>query len=371
MELPPAARLLKGKIFHLMRARGVDAIPHPLDGVATGFAFVGGPGEKGVSQIAHAAGVCVVVDVARYEAHIASTATPLFYTEPEGLFGHDPFYDDIVARGAQLVGVPAGYVEADDAEALKTVRDAVVAITRDDIVAVIAVDVTWLRNNKIDQLIAILRTIPHPIALALGEQFNPTDSYVSVLPNLRRLYREAPHVGLWRTDQVNALDAMAHGALFAGIGASGGLRHLVPAQEKPQFGSKKPSVFVPELMAYFSADKLSRLWANADPMACSCQICRGRPLDRFDSEEQTAKQEAAMHNLACWVKWWDELRAVQVDQQPRWLDELLMRVGQAYKYENLRIEQDEAFVPSPTLNKLIKLAEAALASEVPAQTPVR
>ncbi|WP_157631892.1 hypothetical protein [Catelliglobosispora koreensis] len=368
--LPPAAQHLKGKMFHLMRARGVDAIPSPLNGSATGFAFVGGPGEKGVSRLAHAAGVCVVVDVAHYEAQMASAETPLFYTEPEGFFGHDPFYDDIIARGADLVAIPAGYVEAEDSEALKAVRDAANAVSRDDVVVVVAVDVTWLRDNRVGQLIAILRTIRHPVGLALGGQYNPTDGYVTTLSNLRRVYRELPHVGPWRTDQVNALDAMAHGALFAGIGASGSLRHLVPPKEKTFFSSKKPSVFVPELMDYFSADKLARLWANADPMTCSCRICRGGPLDRFDSEEPEAKHEAALHNLACWVQWWDELRAVSPDLRPSWLDRLLTRVGKAYEDENIRIQQAKAFIPSPTLAKLIKLAVAALANEAPVQTPV-
>jgi hypothetical protein len=160
------------------------------------------------------------------------------------------------------------------------------------------------------------------MSLILGGQYNPPDHYAAIMKNLRLVYEEVGRVGLWRTDPVTGLDAMSHGALFAGIGSSTGLRHLVPPGQKAQGGgggSSKPSIFVLDLMHYFGAQKPADRWANSNPLTCPCSVCDGRSLDR--------------------------------------LAVLIRRAHDKCESENKRIQQPKVFKPSKTLLRLAKMAE--------------
>lgn len=354
-----AERTVKDRIFLLTRPRMAAAVPQYLDGDAMGFALCGKEGETKVGALTGRDRLPVVADLAHYETRVATADEPMIF--PQTLFGPDGHFSEMITRTGSVAFTPTCYVEAGEPAGLKAIRAAAQQITRTDIIVTIAVDVTWLRDDKIDQFIAILHGIPHPIALILGGQYNPTDAYPSVMKNLRRLYQEIGRVGAWRTDPVTALDAMAHGALFAGIGSSGKLRHLVPPGQptKSSGGGFKPSIFIPDLLAFARADTLTRRWANSEPLRCWCTICQGRPLDRFDSEEPDVDTEARAHNAAAWSKLWTQLRAQPAGAgRQRWLAEKIRAAHAACDAENERIQQPKEFKPSKTLAYLAKLAEA-------------
>ncbi|MFY1596014.1 hypothetical protein [Micromonospora sp. WMMD737] len=359
-ELTTAAeQATKDRIFLLTRPRGAWAVPQYLDPSITGFALCGPTGEQRIGELSGRRRLPVVADLAHYEKNTASPEAPMLF--PETLFGRDGFFDDMRARANSAIFTPTAYVEAGEPAALKAVRAAAQDVARTDVVVVVPLDVTWLRDNKIDQLIAILKAIPHPIALVLGGQYNPTDSYADIMRNLRRVYQEVGRVGPWRTDPVTALDAMAQGGMFAGIGSSGSLRHLVPPGQPTKITKRfKPSVFIPELLHFFRADTLTERWANVDPLPCWCTVCAGRGLDRFDSNDTAVDTEARAHNAASWSALWAQMRALPTGiERQRWLAERIRLAHLAYETENERIQQANAFKPSKTLQRLAKSTERA------------
>ncbi|MCO1597650.1 hypothetical protein M8C17_21085 [Micromonospora sp. RHAY321] len=359
-ELTTAAeQATKDRIFLLTRPRGTWSVPQYLDPTITGFSLCGREGEQRIGEISGRHRLPVVADLAYYESRMASPETPMLF--PETLFGRDGFFDDMRARSHSAVFTPTAYVEAGEPAALKAVRAAAQEVTRTDVVVVVPLDVTWLRDSKIDQLIAILKAVPHPIALVLGGQYNPTDSYADIMRNLRRVYQEIGRVGPWRTDPVTALDAMAQGGMFAGVGSSGSLRHLVPPGQATKITARfKPSVFIPELLHFFRADTLTERWANVDPLSCWCAVCEGRGLDRFDSYDTSVDTEARAHNAASWCALWAQMHALPTGvERQRWLAERIRLAHLAYEAENGRIQQANAFKPSKTLQRLAKLSEGS------------
>jgi hypothetical protein len=362
-KAPTAAELaIEGRIFLLARPRGSWAVPAYLDTAISGFALCGAEGEQRIGELAGRGRLPVVVDVAHYEKRLASVEEPMVV--PQTLFGLAGFFNEMSERSTvPALFTPSLYVEAAEPAALMAVRRVAREIDRTDVVVVVAIDVTWMREDKIDQVIAILKGIPHPIALILGGQYNPTDAYAAVMKNLRRVYREVGRVGPWRTDIITALDAMSNGALFAGVGASSGLRHLIPPGQKPKTtGRIKPSIFISELLHYFRADTLTGRWANVDALTCSCPVCDGRSLDRFDSDDTGVEVEARAHNSAAWAGLWAQMQALPTGtERRRWLAERIRRAYEAYDAENERIQQARAFKPSKTLERLARLTQSLAA----------
>ena len=351
---------MKDRIFLLSRPRGVDVVPEYLDPRNSGFALCGPTQEQRVGQLLGRKRLPVATDLAPYEARIVSAHGPMVY--PDTLFGLDGYLDDMLMRSTLPVAfTPSAYVEAGESADLKAIRSAAQEIRRRDVVVVVALDVTWLRDDKVDQLIAVLKGISHPIALILGGQYNPPDHYAAIMKNLRRVYEGVGRVGLWRTDPVAGLDAMSHGALFAGIGSSTGLRHLIPPGQKAQGGgggSSKPSIFVLDLMHYFGAQKLADRWANSQPLTCPCSVCGGRPLDRLAVIGTEVDDEARAHNAACWVWLWSNMSALAtLPEREQWYADRIRRAHAAYESENKRIQQPKVFKPSKTLLRLAKMAE--------------
>lgn len=364
---PTALGALRDRGLHLARPTGTHSKVDPeFDPPASGgIALCGERAGVGLLTLKASADVLVLADAAVYESYIATAQSPLRVPDISGtLFAEDDPLDsllnDLTAAQAPFAFTPSGYIAPGDFAAFKALVSALAGIARADVVAVVPMAVTWLRKETLGQVIACLRQIPHPIALVLGGQYNPTDHYADIAGNLRRLYQELPNVGLWRTDVVSGLDCMANGGLFAGIGSSSALRHCVPPGEITQPGGVrlKPSVFMADLLSYTRADKLARLYANADPPLCWCTECRGRGIDRFDSFDGEVAQSAAAHNTAAWIELWSEMYATpQAERSRKWASGVQKAVDQHW-LESERIEQPQAFVPSKTLTRLAKLAAA-------------
>jgi len=97
-----------------------------------------------------------------------------------------------------------------------------------------------------------------------GAQKNPFDVAAAV-PNFRRLLAETTNVGLWRCDLQAAFDCMVYGGAFAAIGAGGSLRHLVPADEKPDAENPfahTPAVLLPSMLQYNKKRIIANKYAN-------------------------------------------------------------------------------------------------------------
>ncbi|WP_018351917.1 hypothetical protein [Longispora albida] len=348
-----------------MSAKYHPVIPENLDPMTTGLSLCGPEAGKRAGELRAKCPVPVVADIAAYTRHLASRQAPLQYPpEPDGALFTLGFYDDLRARGVTVAATPTGYITGGDTPALKAARNMIREIGRRDVAALFPVDVAFLRKDAVDQLIAILQPTGVPIALVLGGQYNPTDRYADIVGNLRRVCREVPQLGVWRTDMITGFDCMAHGAMFTGVGASTTLRHAPPPDEATQHGngSGRPSVLVPELWGYFRGDTLARRWANAEPLSCGCAVCKGHRLDRFDSSDPEIRAEALEHNVAAWSLFWAQMRPMTLAQRQAWLIDQVQRAAKAYPAENERIQQPGAFQPGETLKRMAKLAELLPAS---------
>ncbi|MEV6527154.1 hypothetical protein AB0M43_35010 [Longispora sp. NPDC051575] len=352
--------VLAGRVLHLVSAHNHPVVPQSLDPVRTGYALCGPRAGIRVAEVRGVSQVPVVADFAMHDRHLASQDEPLRYPDEvyQTLFGEAGFYDDLRAQGANVIMTPTGFIAGGDIAALKAVRDAVRSLGSSDVVALVPIDVAFLRKDSVDQVIAILQSIGIPIALALGGQLNPTDRYADIVVNLRRICREVPRLGVWRTDMITGFDCMGHGAMFAGIGASTTLRHAPPPDEKTAHFNQtgRPSVLVSDLWGYFKGDTLARRWANSEPLPCFCAICHGRGLDRFDSTEPEVKEEALAHNVASWSLFWSRMQPLSLVDRQAWLMDQVQRAARAYPAENERIQQPDAFKPDKTLAKMAKLA---------------
>jgi hypothetical protein len=310
--LSRAAQALSQAVVLVARDRFAQEIPPYLGSTPVGYGLCGADSGPKLGRLRRK-GILLLADQASYEDQLATESEPLA-PPPDGgqlpLFGGglDGLLTDQVDRGAALAMVPTRYVQADDSPSLKAIMEAARKIQRDDVLVPVALHVAWLRDDRVGQLAAALRRIPHPKALVLGDTYNPSDRYKSVPKNLRALYSEVPDVGLWRTDPVTGFDCLAYGGLFAGIGVGTSLRHLVPPGKRSGFGkkgeqppSRVPSIFMPEMMSYYRADKLADKYADIAPPPCDCGSCQGRLPDRFNDTDASVRQAAEAHNLTTWA----------------------------------------------------------------------
>lgn len=352
---PTAAHLLSGRVLYQENARYRARVRRSVDPYLSGVVLTGKNADDRANHLREADydGV-LLIDSAPYMTH---TATP---DEPF-LLPHDTLFPSLEecldfqrARGADAALTPTGYIPAASSKALKAIMRAAERIERDDTVVVLPIDIAWLNAEHIKQLIAACNKIRHPKAVILTGQFDPLEAFGQAPANLRRLVSEADQVALLRTD-LAALDAMAHGALFAGVGADTSIRHAVPVGEraktaKPGGGPTYPTVLLPELMRFCGTQALANRYANTDPIRCDCPACQGRGLDRFNSPDGETRIESEEHNAYVWGAWVNKMAAVTPGRERRrWWRDRCAQTLDRYELENVRIEQPRAFVPPKPL----------------------
>lgn len=356
-----AATAVAERILLLDRPRFIPKAPGYLDPDHGGLVLCGDDAPSRTIELRreHYTGV-LLEDVAAYEKEIATPQAPFSLPEDDMLFGAD--LDSVLQaqldRGATWAVTPTRYVPAGASEVLKAIMSTVAGLDRDDVIVVVPVSIGWLRRESKDQLIAILKRIRHPVALALGGQYDPLKDFAAAPEHLRDLLREIPGVGLWRTD-LAGFDALAYGGSFAAIGAGGSMRHLVPAGERPQSSSPfphYPTVLVPEMLRFSSADFLANAYANATPPRCHCQLCGGRFLESFYGLNDHVRAAAHAHNAATWNDWLPQLFAhARLGDRQLWWRNRCRAALDTHVAENTRIGQPNRFKPPKALKKWAEL----------------
>jgi hypothetical protein len=353
-EPSTAAQTVAERVLLLDRPKYVHAVPTHLDSDHGGLVLCGKDAGGRARQLRRAGyDSILVIDQAAYENEPATADEPFALPGGQLFGGH---LDDVLQQqldcGADVAMTPTRYVHAGDADALKGVMRAAQAIKRSDVIVTMPVAITWLRDESLQQLRAVLKRIPQPKALILGGQYDPLDMR-NTPKNLRCLAQEVADLGLWRTD-LAAFDCIAYGGLFAAIGAGGSLRHLIPEDEEPQSssfpGAHLPSVLVPDLLSFSRADSLARRYANTPPPRCPCPVCDGRFLDRFNRRDGETRAVAHAHNAATWNSWLPDLFDHQSlgDRQVWWKNRCTAALD-AHEAENARIQQPKAFKPPQPL----------------------
>jgi hypothetical protein len=302
-EAGTAAQKMAQRVLLLDRPRYVDAAPPYLDPDHGGLVLCGKKAGGRARELRGAGYTSIlVIDQAAYETEAATGDEPFALPEGRLFGGHlgDVLHQQLDC-GADVAVTPTRYVRPGDADALKAVMRAAQAIERSDVIVTVPVAITWLRDESLRQLMAVLKLIPHPKALILGGQYDPLDAFASAPKNLRSLAQEVADLGLWRTD-LAAFDCIAYGGLVAAIGAGGSLRHLIPEDEEPQSssfpGTHLPSVLIPDLLRFSKADWLATKYANTPPPRCPCAVCDGSLLDRFNRADGETRAAVHAHNAA-------------------------------------------------------------------------
>ncbi|MFF5211072.1 hypothetical protein [Streptosporangium sp. NPDC000396] len=352
---PTTAQLLAGRVLYQENARYLPRVRESVDTRLSGVVMTGKDADKRAAQLRSAGyrGV-LLIDSAAYMTYTATPAEPFLLPQDTLFEGLDNCLDFQRHRGADAALTPTGYIPAAASKTLKAVMRAAEQIEREDVVVVLPIDIAWINPEHITQLIAVCKRIRQPKAVILIRQFDPMAAFKQTAENLRRLVSEAEQAALLRTD-LAALDAMVHGALFAGIGADSSIRHAVPAGERAQTAestgwAQYPNVLIPELMRFCGTRALANRYANAEPARCDCPVCDGRGLDRFNSPDGETRIESEDHNAYVWGAWVNEMATFQPGHERRqWWRDRCARALDHYELENVRIQQPRGFQPPAPL----------------------
>lgn len=346
----PAGSLTDRVLVHTSWDTGQNLLK-VLSPQASGLVLRGSKAGTGVHQLRKNRfdGV-LIIDPEGY-TQAAATAEAPFVLPQDQLF--ETTLDDILQGqrtcGATVTLTPTGYLRAGDSDALKAAANTVATLERDDVLFSVPIDIAWLTNDHIGQLIAVLARLAAPKAVLLGGQFDPLDRYQTAVANLRRLVTEAGHVAVFRTD-LTGFDALTHGAFAASIGTGGSLRHVIPFGEQRRANTmdQSPSVLFPDVMAFFKGSTLATRFANARPPACSCLACQGRRLDTFLS--RTDSEAAHAHGICTWIEWITDMLAqpTLADRAQWWRNRCAAAVAH-YDNVNAQLDQPDAFKPPKAL----------------------
>jgi hypothetical protein len=357
-----ATATVLGRIFLLDSPRHTQQVPPFLAADRSGLVLCGRGSHAKADTIGRHSTSPLLIDPAAYLDQVATAAEPFALPESDGtLFGSDvgAMFDGQRQCHAAAAITPSRYVQAGDSAAFKALVYQAQEIERDDVIVAVPVALPWLTQKQyLPQLIAGLQRIAHPKAVMFGAQKNPFD-VAAATANFRRLLAETTNVGLWRADVPAAFDCLAHGGAFAAIGAGGSLRHLVPADEKPDADNPMahtPAVLLPSMLRYVRGRIIAEKYANTPAPRCDCAVCDGASLDRFDSLNGDVRAEAHAHNAAVWTGWLSDLFNHVTDaERQQWWRGFCKTAVDSHEQENTRMRQSDAFKPSPALKKLANL----------------
>jgi hypothetical protein len=308
----PAGRagLLANRVLVHARPRGITGLISAVDQRHSGIILCGDEPERGLKRCRKAGfkGI-LAIDPRGYEDGPATPEAP-FTLSPDGqLF--EPSLEQVLndqrEAGADVALTPTRFIEAGDAASLKAAARAAASLGRDDTIFSVPISIAWLNSTYISQLIAVLARVPMPKGIFLGAQLDPLDNVKEAVASVRHLCAEAGSVAVFRTD-FEAFDASAYGAFSASIGTGGTLRHIIPPDEAARsvvLSDKSPSVLVPDLIHFFKGSTLAKRYANATAPRCACAVCRGRRIDTFLG--QTDSAAAHLHNVRVWMEWLPDL----------------------------------------------------------------
>lgn len=269
---------------------------------------------------------------------------------------------------------PTGYIHAEDSDALLAAVRRTVRLDNPSVILTMPVDVSWLREDNVGQLIAALKLFRGTKALMLGGQMDPLGHFPQAVDNLRRVLAEVPRCALLRTD-LAVFGALAHGASFGSFGVTGSVRHIVPPGEpvkKSKGGPLSPQVLFPELMGFFLGSTIAKHFAAADQPRCNCSVCDGDGLDRFISMAGELQLEAAGHNIAIMIRCLDALMATPsgYERQKKW-HELCLAAKEHHKVLNAALGLKKGFGVDEQLKRWASLVPTPVDSMTSATQSTR
>ncbi|MFJ9127816.1 hypothetical protein ACIRJS_27320 [Streptomyces sp. NPDC102340] len=362
--LDPRVAALSDRVFVQSIPQRVGWIIDQLDPARSGLVVSGAKALAKAGQLRQA-GVFsgpMLVDPAVYTVQAATEDEP--FPIPGGTqmaFGDHlaNAVEEQLEHGASAALSPTGYLHAEDSDALLAAAEHIRELADPRLVFAVPLDVGWLRDDAVKQLIAVLQTVPGAKALMLGGQLDPLGHFPAAVGNLVQVLEQVPHCALLRAD-LAAFGALAHGAAFTAFGATSSQRHIVPPPQPAKTsggGPGSPHVLVEDLMAFFLGRKIADRFAAAQTPVCHCTACQGRALDTFATlKEQTP---AAAHNAAVLSGWVRSFAAVEPVRRAAWWQQRCQNAVDRYDIVNTALRQPGAFAPPPQLKRWAERPAAA------------
>lgn len=313
--------LLAGRVLAMVGRNDAEAVASRVSLVTGGLVLTGQPDLGVLDRLRRRYPDLLLVQDPHSDFDADATVdAPFGLAEPD-LFGGGDLHralDDQIAAGASFALTPTRFIRAGDSATLKAVQLATAGMSRTDMVVRVPVDAGWAKPVPMEQLIAVLKRIPHPVALSFGSSRDPMEGR-GVVEAVRRLSLEVPNVALWYTD----LSAFAHisvGGLAGAVGFVPSLRHgAIPgkggrARDKYD---RTPHILVPEWLRYMQGSQLEERFATTQPPHCWCVVCDGRALDRFSGSDES-RLEAHTHNVAVLMTLAAQLRKLDAGERLLW-----------------------------------------------------
>lgn len=242
-----------------------------------------------------------MLDPATYEAadHPDVRMPMLPFTDDPSM---EAWLDRQRVTGVGQLLAPGVWVPRDDLSVVAEHLERVAALDeRSPVAAVLALDSRWLTEG-VDRLLEVVGGTDLPIAIVLGDSNDPLERTGSVTGLMALAYALGSRLIVLRCD-LGAIGAVACGAGLGSVGTSSTVRHVVPPG-KPAGGSRtdeSPSVLVREHLAFRRGSLLEQSRDMGLRFPCPCEVCDGRPLDRF--VDGSWADEAAEHS-------WLQVRAI-------------------------------------------------------------
>lgn len=367
---PSVPGQLQGRMLLQAGVSRVGYIREQLDPVRSGLVVSGAGAAAKVRKLREEGFTGpLLADPAVYTVAAASEDDPFPDVSQGQLAFGDPLQLSIEEQvghraGATAAMTPTGYLHAEDSDALKAAVHQVLKLEDPRVFFSVPVDVAWLRDDAVGQLIAWLNVVPNPKAVMLGGQMDPLAGFSQAVGNLKRLLAEVPGTALLRAD-LAAFGALAHGAAFTAFGATSSVRHIVPpgqAAKRSPGGPNSPSVLLPELMDFFLGETLAKRFAAGLAPVCRCAACDGLVLDTFVSNHWQVS--AAAHNAAVLMEWLRSMDAVEPAGRPGWWQQRCRRAVDRYPVLNAELDHP-GFSAFKVPQQLLQWAQTPVGPQAP------
>jgi hypothetical protein len=190
-----------------------------------------------------------------------------------------------------------GLVRAGDLHAVETVLQATADLQggTGHVIAALPLADGWVPHAG--AIAELVQRYQIPVAFALGHERDPLSSRGAVDALVQLHGTDVASLQL-RID-AGGLGLLAYPCSGVAIGDTTGRRHIYPAHEKDGFGRSRKAAFLPDLINFFTFDKIIRL-LQTDPahpaLACGCRYCSTGSL--ADVLDDSSGRLAARHSIA-------------------------------------------------------------------------
>lgn len=305
IEARDAVAMLTDRQFHILGDDVLHALPY-VDRYAGGAFVTGVYAPKRVARLrVEHPSLPLIVEPRALSSYRATAEEPFrIDIGPGELF--QPSLEaaldlQVFGGGSDLAVTPTGQIDTGDTAAVRVALDQANALDRTDTLFALVLEAGWLSEEHLVKFVrAVIDRSRHPVLLTFVSSSNPIESTKRIRA-YRSIFRETTGTVLaYRTD-MSGFDARALGAISSAIGAYPSARRMNPIGRSGTSSDPTdlaPHELIADMLRFVRSKEMRRHWfAEAEPFACFCPVCRGREIDRL--HHSTAdRAEGHLHNVA-------------------------------------------------------------------------